>query len=67
MLAEDIRAVCNCKFVFLYQLTVKTGDEWHPFDHYDVFFCSSCLKYRKVKIAESVKYGDGRTERRELI
>ncbi len=58
---------CRHKFVFVRQESEKRGG-WHPeSDFYDVFHCEKCLLYRRVKVAETATYGDGRTERRSTI
>jgi hypothetical protein len=57
------KTIHECKFKFLRQEEEK-GDGWHPETNYfDVFFCEGCLTYRRVKVAHTSTYGDGRTVR----
>lgn len=59
---------CEHRFVFLREDSQRQDGSFRPeTDFYDVFFCEMCLEYRRVRVAETVSYGDGRTERRGLI
>lgn len=56
----------ECKFVFMRQEEEVEGGFRPDTNYFDVFFCEGCLTYKRILVAKSITYGDGRREKRSL-
>jgi hypothetical protein len=50
---------CQHSFIYLRQEDEREGGYRPNIKHFDVYFCSHCLTYKKVLVAESYPEGGG--------